>query len=52
VNYVLLKVYGAGGIYVSGFLGGFVNSSAAALELAKSFGADAAGPSPRWRSSR
>jgi uncharacterized membrane protein (DUF4010 family) len=42
INYVLLKVYGAEGIYVSGFLGGFVNSSAAALELAKSFGEDAA----------
>jgi len=42
VNYVLLKVYGAEGVYWSGFLGGFVNSSAAALELAKSFGADAA----------
>jgi uncharacterized membrane protein (DUF4010 family) len=35
VNYVLLKVYGARGMYVSGFLGGFVNSSAAAVELAK-----------------
>jgi uncharacterized membrane protein (DUF4010 family) len=34
VNYVLLKVYGTRGIYVSGFLGGFVNSSAAAVELA------------------
>jgi uncharacterized membrane protein (DUF4010 family) len=35
VNYVLLKVYGTRGMYVSGFLGGFVNSSAAAVELAK-----------------
>jgi uncharacterized membrane protein (DUF4010 family) len=35
VNYVLLKVYGTRGIYVSGFLGGFVNSSAAAVELAR-----------------
>jgi uncharacterized membrane protein (DUF4010 family) len=26
-NYVLLKMYGARGVYVSGFLGGFVNSS-------------------------
>ncbi len=34
-NYVLLKMYGARGVYVSGFLGGFVNSSAAALELAR-----------------
>jgi uncharacterized membrane protein (DUF4010 family) len=33
-NYVLLKIYGKRGIYVSGFLGGFVNSSAAAVELA------------------
>jgi uncharacterized membrane protein (DUF4010 family) len=33
-NYVLLKMYGARGVYLSGFLGGFVNSSAAALELA------------------
>ncbi len=39
VNYVLLKVYGTKGIYVSGFLGGFVNSSAAAVELAKPLGA-------------
>jgi uncharacterized membrane protein (DUF4010 family) len=35
VNYVLLKVYGTRGIFVSGFLGGLVNSSAAALELAR-----------------
>jgi uncharacterized membrane protein (DUF4010 family) len=39
VNYVLLKIYGARGLYVSGFLGGFVNSSAAALELARSLSA-------------
>ena len=39
VNYVLLKVYGARGLYLSGFLGGFVNSSAAAVELAKPLGA-------------
>jgi uncharacterized membrane protein (DUF4010 family) len=36
VNYVLLKIYGARGLYLSGFLGGSVNSSAAAVELAKS----------------
>ncbi len=35
VNYVLLKLYGEKGLYLSGFLGGFVNSSAAAVELAK-----------------
>jgi uncharacterized membrane protein (DUF4010 family) len=35
VNYVLLKTYGTRGLYISGFLGGFVNSSAAALELAR-----------------
>jgi uncharacterized membrane protein (DUF4010 family) len=35
VNYVLLKIYGTRGLYLSGFLGGSVNSSAAALELAK-----------------
>lgn len=35
VNYVLLKVYGARGLYLSGFLGGFINSSAAAVELAR-----------------
>jgi uncharacterized membrane protein (DUF4010 family) len=35
VNYVLLKVYGTRGIYLSGFLGGLVNSTAATLELAK-----------------
>jgi uncharacterized membrane protein (DUF4010 family) len=34
-NYVLLKIYGTRGLYLSGFLGGFVNSSAAAVELAK-----------------
>jgi uncharacterized membrane protein (DUF4010 family) len=39
VNYVLLKIYGAKGLYLSGFLGGFVNSSAAAVELAKPLGA-------------
>lgn len=39
MNYVLLKIYGARGLYVSGFLGGFVNSSAAALELARSLSA-------------
>jgi uncharacterized membrane protein (DUF4010 family) len=38
VNYVLLKVYGTRGIYFSGFLGGFVNSTAAAVELAKPLG--------------
>jgi uncharacterized membrane protein (DUF4010 family) len=39
VNYVLLKVYGTRGVYVSGFLGGFVNSSTAAVELARPLGA-------------
>jgi uncharacterized membrane protein (DUF4010 family) len=39
VNYVLLKAYGTRGVYLSGFLGGFVNSSAAAVELAKPLGA-------------
>jgi uncharacterized membrane protein (DUF4010 family) len=39
VNYVLLKIYGTRGIYFSGFLGGFVNSTAAAVELAKPLGA-------------
>lgn len=38
VNYVLLKAYGTRGVYLSGFLGGFVNSSAAAVELAKPLG--------------
>ena len=38
-NYVLLKVFGEKGLYLSGFLGGFVNSSAAAVELAKPLGA-------------
>jgi uncharacterized membrane protein (DUF4010 family) len=36
LNYVLLKLYGARGLYLSGFLGGSVNSSAAAVEIAKS----------------
>jgi len=39
VNYVLLKIYGTRGVYLSGFLGGFVNSSAAAVELARPLGA-------------
>lgn len=39
VNYVLLKIYGTRGLYLSGFLGGFVNSSAAAIELARPLGA-------------
>jgi uncharacterized membrane protein (DUF4010 family) len=38
VNYVLLKLYGTRGIYLSGFLGGLVNSTAA-TELARPFGA-------------
>jgi uncharacterized membrane protein (DUF4010 family) len=42
VNYVLLKLYGTRGIYVSGFLGGLVNSTAAAAELAKPLGAGSA----------
>jgi uncharacterized membrane protein (DUF4010 family) len=42
VNYVLLKIYGTKGVYLSGFLGGFVNSSAAALELARPLGAGGA----------
>jgi len=37
VNYVLLKLYGTRGIYLSGFLGGLVNSTAAASELARPF---------------
>jgi uncharacterized membrane protein (DUF4010 family) len=37
-NYVLLKLYGTRGIYVSGFLGGLVNSTAAAAELARPLG--------------
>ncbi|MGC1493041.1 MAG: DUF4010 domain-containing protein, partial [Candidatus Acidiferrum sp.] len=37
-NYVLLKLYGTRGVYLSGFLGGFVNSTAAAAELAKPLG--------------
>ena len=39
VNYVLLKLYGTRGIYVRGFLGGLVNSTAAAAELARPLGA-------------
>jgi len=42
VNYVLLKTYGHRGFYLSGFLGGLVNSSAAAVELAKPLAADRA----------
>jgi uncharacterized membrane protein (DUF4010 family) len=39
INYVLLKIYGTKGTYFSGFLGGVVNSSAAAVELARPLGA-------------
>jgi len=35
LSYVLLKLYGTRGLYLSGFLGGSVNSSAAAIEIAK-----------------
>jgi uncharacterized membrane protein (DUF4010 family) len=41
VNYVLLKAYGTRGIYFSAFLGGLVNSSASAAELARPLGAGA-----------
>jgi uncharacterized membrane protein (DUF4010 family) len=34
-NYVLLKIYGARGIELTGFLGGLVNSTATATELAQ-----------------
>lgn len=44
VNYVLLKLYGTRGIYVSGFLGGLVNSTAAAAELARTFRAASTSP--------
>jgi len=36
LNYVLLKLYGARGLYLGGFLGGSINSSAAAVEIARS----------------
>jgi uncharacterized membrane protein (DUF4010 family) len=39
VNYVLLKLYGTRGVYVSAFLGGLVNSTAAAAQLARPLGA-------------
>lgn len=42
VNYVLLKAYGTKGIYLSAFLGGLVNSTAAAAELAGPLGTDSA----------
>jgi uncharacterized membrane protein (DUF4010 family) len=42
LNYVLLKAYGKRGLYLSAFLGGSVNSSAAAVELAKPLGAGGA----------
>jgi uncharacterized membrane protein (DUF4010 family) len=38
VNYVLLKVYGTRGVYLTAFLGGLVNSTATAAELAKPLG--------------
>ena len=41
VNYVLLRAYGRRGIYLSAFLGGFVNSSAAAVEMASPLGSGA-----------
>ncbi len=39
VNYVLLKLYGTHGLYLSAFLGGSINSSAAAAELSSPLGA-------------
>jgi uncharacterized membrane protein (DUF4010 family) len=39
VNYVLLKLYGTRGVYVSVFLGGLVNSTFAVAELASPLGA-------------
>lgn len=45
VNYVLLKIYGPRGVYLSGFLGGFVNSSAAALELTRTMALGSGTPS-------
>jgi uncharacterized membrane protein (DUF4010 family) len=42
VNYVLLKLYGTRGIYLSAFLGGLVNSTAAAAQLAAPLGAEGA----------
>ena len=39
VNYVLLKLYGTRGVYLSAFLGGLVNSTAAAAQLARPLGA-------------
>jgi uncharacterized membrane protein (DUF4010 family) len=44
VNYVLLKIYGTRGLYASAFLGGFINSSAAAVELARPVTAEGASP--------
>jgi uncharacterized membrane protein (DUF4010 family) len=41
VNYVLLKLYGTRGVYLSAFLGGLVNSTAAAAELARPLGTGA-----------
>lgn len=41
VNYVLLKIYGTRGVYLSAFLGGFVNSTAAVVELAAPLGENA-----------
>jgi len=43
-NYVLLKLYGTHGIYLSGFLSGLVNSTAAAAELARPLGAGTTSP--------
>ncbi|HXN14158.1 MAG TPA: DUF4010 domain-containing protein [Candidatus Acidoferrales bacterium] len=37
VNYVMLRMYGPRGTYYAAFLGGLVNSTAAAAELAKVF---------------
>jgi len=40
----LLKVYGTRGVYMSAFLGGFVNSSAAAVETGQARGAGGTSP--------
>jgi uncharacterized membrane protein (DUF4010 family) len=39
VNYVLLRVYGSTGIYVTAIFGGLVNSTASAAELASTLSA-------------
>jgi len=48
-NYVLLKLYGARGIAVTGFFGGLVNSTVTVTELSQRVSTPAGMPSPAMK---